>query len=327
MQCIWYAFGIANSHVQTSRFGLALKRFNQIKTHFVEFLEDMIDFHAYAGRKQTLRNYVGLLNEFGTIYGHKYYVKAAKAAISTHLYVFEGGEAAEMMVDGVSLGNVTSDIADFSESERKKMKNKAKKSETRSKFEPLNAAEKRADEDLFGTKLVVGVDHLVEATNFLKPLLSQASIDKEILELGCQVFLARSKRLGCNVEKFCSLLKCLFYLEKFYPDSPAIHVYSSKAAILLPSASLAGPLKDLLLSETRTLLKHDGSSKSIILKNGEYLQSNDLKKIAAAAEVLLALETEPALPLILHDPSSWIDQINLKVCSKHNCRNADTFLT
>jgi NMDA receptor-regulated protein 1 len=90
--------------MRTSRFGLALKRFNQIKAHFFEFVEDLIDFHAYAGRKQTLRSYVDLIRKFGNIYAHKYYVKAAKAAITTHLIIYAGGEAAEMMVDGVSLG-------------------------------------------------------------------------------------------------------------------------------------------------------------------------------------------------------------------------------
>lgn len=104
MQCIWYAYGTALSEQRQLKFGLALKRFTQVSRHFDEFLEDQIDFHAYAVRKQTLRSYIDLLHTFDILHGHKYYVKAAKAAIITYLTIYEGGPGALLMVDGVSLG-------------------------------------------------------------------------------------------------------------------------------------------------------------------------------------------------------------------------------
>lgn len=104
MQCVWYSYATAKSLQRQAKFGLALKRFTQINKHFAEFIDDQLDFHPYAVRKQTLRSYRDVLFTFSKLYGHKYYVKAAKAAVATHLAVFEGGASALITLDGVSLG-------------------------------------------------------------------------------------------------------------------------------------------------------------------------------------------------------------------------------
>jgi peptide alpha-N-acetyltransferase len=181
MQCSWYAYASAQIHQRFARFGLALKRYNQIYRHFNEFTEDQIDFHTYAIRKQTLRSYGELVKTFATIRKHRFYALSAKAAFDTHLLLFEGGDAAEQMVDGVSLFGVT-------EAERKKLVKKSKKL----KALENEKVEGKKEVDDYGTQFVVGVDHLSEAARFLKPLLLHASNDLEVLERACRLYLLKS---------------------------------------------------------------------------------------------------------------------------------------
>jgi N-alpha-acetyltransferase 15/16, NatA auxiliary subunit len=183
MQCIWYAYATALSHQRNNRFGMALKRFNQIEKHFNEFSDDQIDFHTYAVRKQTIRSYIDLIHTFSHIKSHKFFTNSAKGCIETHLTIFEGGSAAEQMIDGVSL-------LGMSDTERKKVTKKAKKAESKksvgTESEPI---EKTKDLDIFGAKLVVGVDHLAEATRVLKSLQLVIPNDLETLELACRIYL------------------------------------------------------------------------------------------------------------------------------------------
>ena len=104
MQAIWYAYGAGMAYSRKKKFGLALQRFNQIYKHFNDFVDDQLDFHGYATRKQTLRSYRDMIISFSKIRGHPFYAKAAYAAIDLHLAIHEAGPAAEAMIDGVSLG-------------------------------------------------------------------------------------------------------------------------------------------------------------------------------------------------------------------------------
>lgn len=82
----------------------------------------------------------------------------------------------------------------MTDSERKKIRNKAKKAEVKSKVTEVITDTiqcKVVKEDPFGLQFVIGVDHLEEATKFLKPLLRQSSMDIEVLELGCRVYFAK----------------------------------------------------------------------------------------------------------------------------------------
>lgn len=104
MQCIWYAFEVGQAHQRLKQYGLALKRYNQIFKHFWEFNDDLIDFHQYAVRKQTLRSYIQVVKNARKLHQHKFYVNSAREAINIHLKMFYGGALCEQMVNGVSLG-------------------------------------------------------------------------------------------------------------------------------------------------------------------------------------------------------------------------------
>jgi peptide alpha-N-acetyltransferase len=165
-------------------FGLALKRFNQIERFFFDFIDDQLDFHPYAIRKHTLRSYIDLVNSFRDLKGHKFFAKAAKAAIEIHLKLFECGPSAEVMIGGVCPGTTFSKIVDMSEHEKKKLKKQAKKSS-----ELADSAKK---EDMYGEKFVVGVDHLAEATKYLAPLMEFRPNDPETWTFALKLFFLKS---------------------------------------------------------------------------------------------------------------------------------------
>ena len=103
MQAIWYAYGAGMAYSRKKMYGLALQRFNQISKHFTDFIDDQLDFHGYATRKQTLRSYRDMIFAFSEIRGHQFYAKTAYAAIDLHLTLQEAGPAAETLIDGVSI--------------------------------------------------------------------------------------------------------------------------------------------------------------------------------------------------------------------------------
>lgn len=192
MQCIWYAYGVGKAHGRKKEFGLALQRYNQIYKHFEEFIEDQLDFHSYAVRKQTLRSYVDLVHHFQVINRHPFFHNAAKAAIEIHLILFEGGEVAEAMRDGISLLSLNVEVREagliaFKQSQEQDLKLKKKMQKVQLGKDDM----KPIDLDRFGLKFVQ-VDHLKEATKFLKPLLKLGTLELPILELACRVYLAKS---------------------------------------------------------------------------------------------------------------------------------------
>jgi hypothetical protein len=110
MQCVWYTYHCALAQTRLNKFGLALKRYNQLLKHFNEFVDDQLDFHPYAIRKQTFRSYTDVIDVFAQIRSHKFFVSGAKEAVKVALDVFEGYPSSLVILDGVSLGIATTFI-------------------------------------------------------------------------------------------------------------------------------------------------------------------------------------------------------------------------
>jgi peptide alpha-N-acetyltransferase len=51
LQCSWYELELAECYARQKKWGLALKKFNAIKAHFIEQYDDLFDFHGYCIRK------------------------------------------------------------------------------------------------------------------------------------------------------------------------------------------------------------------------------------------------------------------------------------
>lgn len=295
MQCIWYAYEAAEAHQRKLQFGLALKRYSQIVTHFFEFVDDQLDFHAYSIRKQTLRSYIDIVLAYTKLRGHAFYVKAAKGAIRTYLTIYKGGAAAEVMIDGVSL-------IGMSDSDRKKAISKSKKA---------NMKAKKVDtmED-FGAKFIVGVDHLKEATKLIEPLLKFSSGDLESLELGCLLYLAK--------RKYLLVLKCILEAAKFPNSRFLVYLYASRLALLLHTDSEIDPIEAKALNETiPTLLKDDLSIAGIEASSLKELDTLDPLIFYAAARLRIIANADAKCSKQLEHPSTkLIDNYTIEVRCK-----------
>lgn len=51
LQCNWYELEAAEAYAKNGKWGLALKKFYAVQKHFIDYYEDMFDFHAYCMRK------------------------------------------------------------------------------------------------------------------------------------------------------------------------------------------------------------------------------------------------------------------------------------
>merc|ERR1712139_585259 len=75
--------------MRQQKFGLALKKFHETFQHFHDIQEDQFDFHSYCFRKTTLRTYVRFLRMQDDLYSHKFYRRAAKAAMIIYKQILD----------------------------------------------------------------------------------------------------------------------------------------------------------------------------------------------------------------------------------------------
>ncbi|KAJ3259846.1 hypothetical protein HK103_001737 [Boothiomyces macroporosus] len=301
MQCIWYAYAVGRSYQRQRRYGLALKRYHQIDKHFTEFIDDLIDFHSYSIRKQTFRSYVDLLKNFQSIRAHKYYFKAAKSAIETYLILHESGSSAEAMVDGVSLAGI-------GESERKKLLKKAKKSEAKK----ASGDSTKKEEDIYGTKFIIGVDYLGEAIKFLKPLLRFNPNDLEVQKLGCKVYFAKGIYYFIS-GKYGLGFQCLAKAYQLDSSAPFIHLYSVQLALGLENGNLNADLSQGLKEAYLEVFGKDIDLNALIAENEKYLAENIPERVLIGAQVLKSINPDAKLPdIISANNLNLLDSCNLE---------------
>merc|ERR1719440_423333 len=89
MQVMWVEYYIGLSYMRQSKYGLALKKFHETFQHFHDIQEDQFDFHSYCFRKTTLRTYVRFLRMQDELYSHKFYRRAAKAAMQIYQHLWD----------------------------------------------------------------------------------------------------------------------------------------------------------------------------------------------------------------------------------------------
>ena len=209
MQCMWYELESAASYLRIGDFGRALKSFTSVEKHFSDIVEDQFDFHTYCIRKMTLRAYVRMLRLEDRVWGHHFYVRAARGVIETYMRIVdckEGGgaqaAAAEMAADD-----------EMSAAERKKADSKRKKAEAKAKAEAeakkeaektegANAKGKKGvpkerapDEDPDGATLAAVADPLDRASAYLRTLQAHAPSDLQTHTYAYEVAMRKKKYL------------------------------------------------------------------------------------------------------------------------------------
>lgn len=157
LQCSWYELESGEANLRLKRYGLALKRFYAILNHFVDFVEDMFDFHQYCVRKSTLRMYLDVLYTLDQQYAHKFYQRAFQGAIQILLFLHENPEAVPAPENGSSASSSSSKPAATTEgisSSSSSSSSSAHKDKPSESGEDDVDSPKKVDDDPTGDKLL-----------------------------------------------------------------------------------------------------------------------------------------------------------------------------
>ncbi len=230
LQCSWYELESAESYARQKKWGLALKKFNAIRTHFIEQYDDLFDFHGYCIRKvciilmlfylltielnyllqTTLRAYLNIMDVQDKSFAHKNFQRAIKGALSIYLHLLDYPED----IDG---------LGHLSPAERKRERAKLKKKRQQKEDHPVEEETKQADHDPDGEQLLQK-DFLIESGSWCNYLQNRIQLcDGDTLSLLAEIMVRRGK----HIQAFRSLK---FALSR-YPNSPSVVVCFVKYAL------------------------------------------------------------------------------------------------
>ncbi|XP_055333659.1 N-alpha-acetyltransferase 16, NatA auxiliary subunit-like [Paramacrobiotus metropolitanus] len=182
MQCFWFMIESARAMKRLGKFGEALKLLHVLDRHFLDIVDDQLDFHAYCLRKSTIESYVKLIRMEDSVRQHKFYVDGAILAAEIYLAIYDKHPSDS---DDDDIGTDPS----ISAAEKRKLKNKQRKAKKKAESEKLQqeamekskaqAKLKKDDdepaathkEDLIPEKLAKPDDPLEMACYFLRPLV------------------------------------------------------------------------------------------------------------------------------------------------------------
>eukprot|EP00953_Heterococcus_sp_UTEX-ZZ885_P034430 17832-Heterococcus_DN1.PRE.3 len=88
----WYELEWADSHMRQNKLAPCLKKAVNVEKHFIDFVEDQLDFHTYCMRKMTLRAYVSMIRLEDNIHEHAFYRTAAKLAVQAYVAIHDNPE-------------------------------------------------------------------------------------------------------------------------------------------------------------------------------------------------------------------------------------------
>ncbi|XP_063366131.1 N-alpha-acetyltransferase 15, NatA auxiliary subunit [Cydia amplana] len=209
MQCMWFQTEAAAAYQRARQWGEALKKAHEVDRHFSEIMEDQFDFHSYCMRKMTLRSYVGLLRLEDVLRAHPFYFRAARAAISVYLRLYQCP-----LQDNVQPQEP--DTENLAPSELKKLRNKQRKAKRKAEQESMLAAQvqvKREQhhkarqqqeqgdpeapqlDELIPDKLARAEDPLEQAIKFLLPLRTLAADRIDTYLMAFEIYFRKEKPL------------------------------------------------------------------------------------------------------------------------------------
>jgi len=218
MQCNWYELEAGESHARLRQWGPALKKFYSVQKHFVDYVEDMFDFHGFCVRKTSLRAHADSMAMQDTCASHPFYQRACRGALDILLHLLDVPDD----IDG--MGNMNPKDRKKERERRKKQKLKDAKAEA----ERVAAAEEEAkrfgtpssrdvpqtDDDVDGEKFLAR-NFLEEAQSWVSRLITEyQNLAPETLAVVMEVFVRASKPLQAMRVISCGLKK--------YPLHPAL---------------------------------------------------------------------------------------------------------
>ncbi|KAI9225207.1 MAG: NMDA receptor-regulated protein 1-domain-containing protein [Piptocephalis tieghemiana] len=128
LQCNWWSLERARAWKAEGAFSKAIPHYRLVLQYFSVYWEDQLDFHSYAVRRSTLRDYVRMLQFEDTLHSHPFYQAAAQELMECFLAMNQASKAG-----GSSDGMGEEDTSNMSASELKKYRNKQRKAELKAK--------------------------------------------------------------------------------------------------------------------------------------------------------------------------------------------------
>jgi peptide alpha-N-acetyltransferase len=198
MQVMWVEYYIGLSYMRKAKYGLALKKFHETFQHFHDIQEDQFDFHSYCFRKTTLRTYVRFLRMQDDLYSHKFYRRAAKAAMIIYKQLLDNPVEEKKESEEKDDANMTA-------AEKKKLKHQQKreakskeKQEGGSKTDDNNAGPKgKKDDDPKGEKLLQPEKIEEDSLKIVRNLCKYCALDDMTYKWAYYMHERRGKLLLC----------------------------------------------------------------------------------------------------------------------------------
>ncbi|CAM6129165.1 unnamed protein product [Calypogeia fissa] len=302
MQCMWYELASGDSYWRKGSIGKALKNYLAVEKHYTDIVEDQFDFHTYCLRKMTLRAYIRMLRFQDQLHSHRFFRRAAAAAIRCYLSLHDSPPKASEAEDEETA------LAGLPKDERKKIRQKQRKAEAKKKAaekakeeEAIAAAAsksqnkkgpqpaKQVDDDPGGEKLIHISDPLEQASKFCKLLQDHSPDELDTHSLAFEIYFRKKKILLA--------FRAVKLQLKLAPDNPVVHrnliLFFNMVDHLPAAETSADKLVHSVISVERESLTALGS-KPLLEVNKTFLEihKDSLQHRAAAAEILFLLSPE-----------------------------------
>lgn len=201
MQCIWYELESGAAYKRVGENGKALKQYNYIEKHFLDFLEDQFDFHAYCLRRRTMQAYTDMISASDKLYTRPEYFATASAIINIRLALYDAPKEVQKSEDELFAGLSGTELKKAKRKWRKQQliqqeeeKQRKLEEEKQRKLENSQKKKSAEDDDPNGEKLLT-LDHMEDATKFLRKLEEHQSTRFETSLLGFEVYLRKKRFL------------------------------------------------------------------------------------------------------------------------------------
>ena len=199
MQCNWYELEAGEAYARLKQWGPALKKFYSVQKHFVDYVEDMFDFHGFCVRKTSLRVHADAVSMQDTCWSHRFFQRACRGALTILLHLLDEPDD----LDG---------LGELNPKDRKKERDRRKKQKAKDlKAEEARVAAAEEEAKRFGStkardtpKIDTDVDgdkflarnFLEEAHAWIARLATELShCEPETLALVSEVYIRQSKAL------------------------------------------------------------------------------------------------------------------------------------
>ncbi|KAL3676814.1 hypothetical protein R1sor_026762 [Riccia sorocarpa] len=302
MQCMWYELASGDSYWRKDMLGKALKNYLAVEKHYTDMLEDQFDFHTYCLRKMTLRAYIRMLKFEDTLHSHRFFCRAAAAAIRCYLKLHDTPPKSSEREEEIAIAGLPANERKLIRQKMRKAEAKAKKAaEEKAKEEEALALSnaksnkkgsqvtKPVDDDPDGEKLLQASDPLEQGIKYCKLLQENSPGALETHLLAFEIYFRKKKILLA--------FRAVKTQLKLDASNPNVHRNLIAFFNMVDNLPAAETAREKLVREVIAVERESLSilsNQSLQEVNRAFLEANkdSLLHRAAAAEVLALLSPE-----------------------------------